>query len=155
MKINWWIYIYRTFRTPSIWYKEASGFGPSTSSSAWGSTLSGEQVCLNFHKTRNPLLFINEFDIILNKKIMCQFHQCLTCSVYTCRSQMSKKDSQVVSFLGSAHVKAVRKMLMKMTPSDAIIDWSFRLLKFLRPSEKWAILEIFGLTCKKYYKINS
>ncbi len=58
-------------------------------------------------------------------------------------------------FFGSVHVKAVRKMLMKMTPSDAIIDWSFLLLKFLRPSEKWAILEIFGLTCKKYYKINS
>ncbi len=49
-----------------------------------------------------------------------QFHQHFTGSFYTFRSQMQKKDSQVISvflhFLGPTSVKAARKLLVKLKP---------------------------------------
>ena len=51
-----------------------------------------------------------------------QFHQHSTSSFYACRSQRRKKDSQVkllFALLGSARVKAARRMLVKLTPEDS------------------------------------
>jgi len=48
-----------------------------------------------------------------------QFHQRFTHSFYARRSQKCKKDWQLDCFftlLGSARVKAVRRMLMKLSP---------------------------------------
>jgi len=51
---------------------------------------------------------------------MGQFHQHFTGSFFAQRSQMPINDSQVISvffaLLGPTGVKAVRKMLMKLTP---------------------------------------
>ena len=45
-----------------------------------------------------------------------QFHQRSTSSFYTCRSQKRKKADILVARLGTAHVKAARRTLMKLTP---------------------------------------
>jgi len=69
---------------------------------------------------------------------MAQFHQRSTYSFYTHRSRKSKKlqlsHKYIFTLLGSTSVKAVRRMLMKLTPerklSRIIIS-----LKVITPSE--------------------
>jgi len=51
--------------------------------------------------------------------IWCQFYQRSTSSFYAWRSQKHKKIDNLTVFLallGSAHVKAASRMLMKLTP---------------------------------------
>ncbi len=52
------------------------------------------------------------------KSILGRFHhhQHFMCRFYACRSQKRKKYSIVLGLLGSARVKAARKMLVKWTP---------------------------------------
>ena len=49
------------------------------------------------------------------------FINVFTCSFYACRSQKHKKLLELTVFfalLGSGYIKAVRKMLVKLTPGD-------------------------------------
>jgi len=57
----------------------------------------------------------------------CQFHQRFTCSFYARRSRERKKDWQLdclfLTLLGSACVKAVHRMLMKLSPGAKPKSW--------------------------------
>jgi len=50
----------------------------------------------------------------------CQFHQCSTCSFYACWSQKRKKNIDTLTVIfthfWSAHAKAARRTLMKLSP---------------------------------------
>jgi len=70
------------------------------------------------HSLHLAVLFLS------NYRSLGQFHQHFTSSFYLCRSKKRKKDTDDLAvffiLLGSAFVKAARKMLLKLTPGVSL-----------------------------------